>query len=78
MAVHSEPHQLTVGEWCGDYNANSNGIPRVASGRKSRVGEIFFRGKDTEFQFCLKQSFLYVRTEKVTPSAGFTGKSGIF
>ena len=42
------------------------------------MGGIFFRGKDTEFQFCLKQSFFSVSTEKVTPSAGFTEKSGIF
>jgi hypothetical protein len=42
------------------------------------VGGILFRGKDTEFQFCLKQSFFTVSTEKVAPSAGFTGKSGIF
>jgi hypothetical protein len=46
--------------------------------RNSRVGGIFFRGKYTEFQFCLKQSFFSVSTEKVAPSAGFTGKSGIF
>ena len=22
IAVHSAPHQLSVGGWCGDYNAN--------------------------------------------------------
>jgi hypothetical protein len=42
------------------------------------VGGIFFRGKGTEFQFCLKQRFFSVSTEKVAPSSGFTGKSGIF
>jgi hypothetical protein len=42
------------------------------------MGGIFFRGKDTEFQFCLKQSFFTVRTEKGPPSAGCTEKSGMF
>ena len=52
-------------------------VPRVPSGRNSRVGEIFFRGKNTEFQFCLKQR-IFKRTENGPSSAGFTGKSGIF
>ena len=52
--------------------------PHVASGRNSGVGVIFLGVEDTEFQFCLKQSFFTVRTEKVPSSAGFTGKSGIF
>ena len=53
-------------------------IPQVPNGRNSRMGGIFFRGKDTEFQFCLKQSFFTVRTEKGPPSAGCTEKSGMF
>ena len=52
--------------------------PQVPNGRNSRMGGIFFRGKDTEFQFCLKQSFFTVRTEKGPPSAGCTEKSGMF
>ena len=50
----------------------------MSRGRNSGVGVIFLGVEDTEFQFCLKQSFFTVRTEKVPSSAGFTGKSGIF
>jgi len=29
IAVHSAPHQLSVGGWCGDYNANFSIVGRV-------------------------------------------------
>jgi hypothetical protein len=53
-------------------------IPHVSSHRNCRICVFCFRGKDTEFQFCLKQKIFTVRTENGPSSAGFTGKSGIF
>ena len=44
--------------------------PHVPSGRNSRVGGIFLRGKDTEFQFCLKQSIFTAVSERGPPSDG--------
>ena len=29
IAVHSAPHQLSVGGWCGDYNANFSIVGKV-------------------------------------------------